>query len=143
MFKLPQEILRLIYEYDDSYKIIFDNVLQEINKTVLSNHLSKLDKYIFIMINDLINRISKNPKNKLFIDEIHFIKKDIEDYDYDTITLYEIYIKNVDFTFIKKNYDDSFYDETCLYKIKVEDNLYLYNITERCNSFLSLLKNLN
>ena len=32
MFKLPQEILKMIYSYDDTYKIIFDNVLLNIDK---------------------------------------------------------------------------------------------------------------
>ena len=96
MFKLPQEILRLIYEYDDTYKIKFNSILKEINKTVLSKYLLKLDKYIFIIINDLINRISRNPKINIFIHDIYFTKDDI-----DNITLYEIFIKNVDFTFIK------------------------------------------
>ena len=78
MFKLPQEILRLIYEYDDSYKIKFNVVLQEIYSTVLFNHLSKLDKYISISIISVLKSIARNPKNqKIFIDEICFTKEDI------------------------------------------------------------------
>ena len=121
MFKLPQEILRLIYEYDDTYKIKFNSILKEINKAVLSKYLLKLDKYIFIIINDLINRISRNPKNNIFINDIHFTKTDI-----DNITLYEIFIKNVDFTFIKGKKDNFHNDNNYYYKIEVEDDLYLY-----------------
>ena len=126
MFKLPQEILRLIYEYDDTYKIKFNSILKEINKTVLSKYLLKLDKYIFIIINDLINRISRNPKINIFIHDIYFTKDDI-----DNITLYEIFIKNVDFTFIKGKKDNFHNDKDYYYKIKVEEDLYLYNMINR------------
>ena len=124
MFKLPQEILRLIYEYDDSYKIKFNVVLQEIYSTVLFNHLSKLDKYISISIISVLKSIARNPKNpKIFFDEICFTKEDIDE----NITFYEIFIGNmISSTFIKGRKDNFYNDNNYYYKIEVEDELYLY-----------------
>ena len=124
MFKLPQEILRLIYEYDDTYKIKFNNVIQEIYSTVLFNHLSKLDKYISISIISVLKSIARNPQNpKIFIDEICFTKEDIDE----NITFYEIFIGNViSSTFIKGRKDNFYNDNNYYYKIEVEDELYLY-----------------
>lgn len=39
MYKLPQDILRLIYEYDDTYKIQYDNCINEMNFVIPFNHV--------------------------------------------------------------------------------------------------------
>lgn len=36
MFQLPEDILRLIFIYDDTYRIIFNKCIEEINKHILN-----------------------------------------------------------------------------------------------------------
>ena len=39
MYKLPQDILRLIYEYDDTYKINYNRCIDEMNFVIPFNHV--------------------------------------------------------------------------------------------------------
>ena len=39
MYNLPQDILRIIYEYDDTYNIKYNDCIDELNFVVRYNHI--------------------------------------------------------------------------------------------------------
>lgn len=51
LYKLPQEIIRYIYEWDDTYKIYFNNCIQEINfsytdiKIIMDSKIAYWNRY--------------------------------------------------------------------------------------------------
>ena len=66
MYNLPKDIQYIIYQYDNTYKIIYDQVLNEFNKYLRMVHICK---YSYLFKNDLHYNV-----NTKIQDIFHFIK---------------------------------------------------------------------
>ena len=79
LFNLPTDILRMIYEYDSTYKYLMTNILKtELNEKVFDNYYKRLLKlndgeYIAYLIKDSLESIKRAPYILIFITDINFI----------------------------------------------------------------------
>ena len=74
LFNLPTDTLRLIYEYDSTYKDLLTNILKtELNEKVFDNYYRREfkndsdGKYIVYVLNKTIASIKRNPANKILL----------------------------------------------------------------------------
>ena len=121
LFNLPTDILRLIYEYDSTYKELLTNILKtELNEKVFDNYYRKYIKtsdreYVMYCIKHTINSISKRPAIKFFADEFDIVYIDDNKYGYFFKQNNQPYIKSY-FYILSENYNER--DDLIFYKNK-------------------------
>lgn len=104
MFHLPKEIIKEIYEFDNTYREIFDTVLENISQYQIFDYITPTTHYYYIydnhkdishITNDLINpnwistdyTITKNKlkamiKNNLIVKTHKKLEYDIENFNF-------------------------------------------------------------
>ena len=77
LFNLPTDILRLIYEYDSTYKELLTNILKtELNEKVFDNYYKREfkndgdDEYIVYLIKNTMRSLKRNPDNKVYVSDL-------------------------------------------------------------------------
>ena len=79
LYNLPEEIIRKIYEYDDTYKLKYDLIVQNIPR-IFNSYNRYIHHYLFH--NDLYFNINLQVKN-IF----HFIKSSNKQINKDSIKI--------------------------------------------------------
>jgi hypothetical protein len=76
LFNLPSDILRLIYEYDSTYKDLLTNILKtELNEKVFDNYYKREfnysdGDYLVYLIRNTMRSIKRNPDNKVYVSDL-------------------------------------------------------------------------
>jgi len=76
LFNLPSDILRLIFEYDSTYKDLLTNILKtELNEKVFDNYYKREfnysdGDYLVYLIRNTMRSIKRNPDNKVYVSDL-------------------------------------------------------------------------
>ena len=76
LFNLPSDILRLIFEYDSTYKDLLTNILKtELNEKVFDNYYKREfnysdGDYLVYLIKNTMRSIKRNPDNKVYVSDL-------------------------------------------------------------------------